>query len=451
MKKMMKLVALVLAIAMLLCACSSGAPAADAPKQEAPQQEAPAASANGEKEPVTINMAIKSASEAETIKKIAGVYMKQNPHVTINVNELGRDAYMERIKNQLFAKSADVDIVNFTNVQIGMFAESGVIADLTPYINNPELNNGFSTDMFLDSAREAVTYNGSMYGMPYGTSTIMLYYRTDLIDTPPKTWGEYLELAKKFTKSHNPDSPTEYGTTMQAKRGATCPKEFSAFLWSHGGDFVNADGTASLVNTEGTVNALQMWVDMFNDLKVVPPDVTSYEYAQVSSAFKEGITAMCLQWDAACGEFADPEGAPLVCDNFGVAVIPGVEQADGSVLQVPFIQSWCFAINEFSENKEEAYKFLSFFCNPDVYLENMATTDSTALKSVLEDESYQGRTGYAAYKESLVLGRPYPNSKDTDRMESALDFAVAQAVAKELTPQEALDNCAAEIGSYLAG
>lgn len=440
MKKMVKFVAFVLAIAVMLCACST----ASTPKDDTN------VSGNDSPAPVTINMAIKSASEAETIKRIAAVYMEQNPHVTINVNELGRDAYMERIKNQLFAKSSDVDIVNFTNVQIGMFAEAGVIADLSPYINNPELNNGFSTDMFLDAAREAVTYNGSMYGMPYGTSTIMLYYRTDLIDNPPETWEEYLELAKQFTKSHNPDSPTEYGTTMQAKRGATCPKEFSAFLWSHGGDFVNEDGTGSLVNTEGTVEALQMWVDMFNDLKVVPPDVTSYEYAQVSSAFKEGITAMCLQWDAASGEFANPEGAPNVYDKFGVAVIPGVEQEDGSVLHVPFIQSWCFAINEFSENKEEAYKFLAFFSNPDVYLANMATTDSTALKSVLEDASYQSRPGYDAYRASLEQGRPYPNSKDTDRMESALDFAVAQAVAKELTPKEALDNCAEEIESYLA-
>ncbi len=400
-----------------------------------------------EEEPVEINMLMKSAPELVLIKELADMYMSENPNVTITINELGRDVYEERMKNQLYAKSPDIDIVSIINSSVGLYAESGILEDLSPFFKDENANvSGISEDMFLDGGRNAVTFNESMYAIPWLTSTIFLYYRTDLIDNPPKTWEEYVETAKQFTQSLNPDSPTEYGTTMQGKRGSlTTPKEFSAFLWSFGGDYISDSGEILIAN-EGAKEALKLWVRLYRELKVVPPDITSYEYQQVLQAFQEGKTAMALQWDAAAGSFADSESSPDIYDKFDMVIIPGVEQPDGSIKHVPYLHNWVFAISKFSEKKEEAFAWLSFLNHPDNFKKALNPGISTALKDVLNSEEFKkDRVTFNAYKESLEVGRAYPATKYMESIQTIVDFAISQALAGELTAGEALDSAADKI------
>lgn len=400
-------------------------------------------------EVVTINIAVKSATEVVTYRKAAEGFMKENPHIKIVIDELGRDGYTERIRTLLLTGSSDIDIVNFTNGEVGAFAKIGVIENLMPYFDDPQANTyGITPDMFLDGPRTALSIDGDMYALPYGTSTLLLYYRTDLIENPPKTWDEFLEIAKQFTKSYNPNSPTEYGTTIQGKRQSTAMREFAAYLWSFGGDIFDQDGRV-VINSPESKEALAFWVDLYRQ-GLVPPDVTSYEYGQVVEAFQQGKVAMVMQWDAAAGTFANAEQSPLVYDKLGVAMAPGKELADGTVQHVPYLQSWAFAINTASQHKKEAFQFLSYFNTPEKYLENMHANDSTALKDVLEAEGFkEGRVHYEAYKASLQHGRAFPSSHHMDRIQNILDFSLARALSGEQTVDQAMETAAREIQELL--
>ncbi len=421
----------------------------EAPAEEvATEEEAPAEEEeSAEKEPVELVILVKSSPEVPALYTLADMYMSENPHATITVEELGRDVYDERLNNQLFAKSADVDIVNLTNSNIGLFATSGVIANLDPFFEDANLNtSGISEDMFFPAALAAARFEGKKYAIPYLGSALFLYYRTDLIDNPPTTWDEYIEVASQFTKSINPDSPTEYGTTIQGKRGSlTSPKELSGLLWSFDGGWISDSGEV-LVNNEGSVKALNVWVKLFRELKAVPPDITSYEYSQVLEAFQSGITVMAFQWDAADGTFADPEKSPLIFDKWAVTDAPGVKQADGSIKSIPYTQFWLYAMNEFSENKEEAFTFLSFINHPDNFVKALVPGISTALIDVADSQEYKEKKITAdMLKVALETGQAYPNSQHMAQMQTIVDFAISQALAGELTTKEALDSAAAEI------
>ena len=68
----------------------------------------------------------------------------------------------------------------------------------------------------MPKIREAA-WAGKIYGLPFGSPVLTIYYRADLLKklnrTPPKTWTEYQEIAQLLAaeKKSTPESPW-YGT-----------------------------------------------------------------------------------------------------------------------------------------------------------------------------------------------------------------------------------------------
>ena len=65
------------------------------------------------------------------------------------------------------------------------------------------------TSRLLKPTVSAATYNGTLYAAPFASDGGMLYYRKDLVPTPPKTldemWG-MCSIAKKKTWGATPAS-----------------------------------------------------------------------------------------------------------------------------------------------------------------------------------------------------------------------------------------------------
>ena len=52
---------------------------------------------------------------------------------------------------------------------------------------------------FIPTTMEAMTYRGTVYGLPLNYKVITLIYNKKLVPTPPKTSGELVTVAKKLT------------------------------------------------------------------------------------------------------------------------------------------------------------------------------------------------------------------------------------------------------------
>ena len=84
--------------------------------------------------------------------------------------------------------------------------------------------------------------NGRVYALPLDPSVQIFLYRTDLFHDAklcrayyerfhenlvvPTTYEQYLHAAEFFTRSCNPDSPTEYGTTMTCGSASVAASDF---------------------------------------------------------------------------------------------------------------------------------------------------------------------------------------------------------------------------------
>ncbi|HEY5583121.1 MAG TPA: sugar ABC transporter substrate-binding protein [Ruminiclostridium sp.] len=441
----MKKIALVLVVIMLgtmFFGCSSGTPA----------QTTASTAVGDSKKPVEIICMVQSSPEAQFVKEIAKAYMAEpeNKNVTVTINELGRDNVVPRIQNQLFTKSDGVDFFFITPALIGALGEGGVLEDLNPYFEKQELKDkGFAKSQFTKGGLDSGSYNGASYGLPFITSTMLLYYRTDLIKTPPQTWDEYYEVAKQFTQSVNPSSPTKYGTTVMGKpqQDGINLIEYSQIAWSMGGELVGPNDDIQ-VNSPSNIKALDLWSGLYKE-HLVPPDATNFDYPAVLSAFQEEQVAMCIQWDAAAGTFADKTASPKISDKFAVSVLPGVKQQDGSILRTPYLNNWLACVNKFSTKKDQTLDFMAYLFNPKVFTKYLTPSMTTALNDVLSSAEFkknkESSLSYEAYKQSLETGRGYVANKNLNNINSILDSALNKTMVGEVTSKQALDGAVDEI------
>ena len=313
------------------------------------------------KKPVTIKVNWWPGPESDAIAKIIERWNKYlAPETGINAELVlfGRDVHADKITSMLLAGSPELDIV-FEFYLVGKLAP--YLEPLDDYFANESLYPYTLTD-FYPAGLKAFTVNDKLYGIPTDVSVHVLIYRKDLIPKPPETIDEMVEMAKKFTKKYNPDSPTEYGYIVSGKRLL-----FNAMLWES--LMASAGGTPFEVGKEleavenltspAAKKALQVYTDFIRD-GISPPDSITYEYMEANAAFQAEKAPMYIQWNAAIGELRDKEKSPRVWDKVGIAPIPGVKLSDGTVLHRSRTHYLGFSINKASEHKVEAFKFLAY-------------------------------------------------------------------------------------------
>jgi multiple sugar transport system substrate-binding protein len=105
------------------------------------------------------------------------------------------------------------------------FAEAGWIEPWTG-ANRTEAENGT-----LKAALETAMWKGQLYAVPANTNTQLLWYRSDLVPNPPKTWAEMIQDAENLAKQGKPhyieiqgaqyEGGTVWFNTMNASAGGT--------------------------------------------------------------------------------------------------------------------------------------------------------------------------------------------------------------------------------------
>jgi multiple sugar transport system substrate-binding protein len=86
------------------------------------------------------------------------------------------------------AKDPNYDVVDVDVVWTGEFAAKGWLQPLT---GNLKMDNS----KLLAPTVKSGTYNGTQYAAPQTSDGGILYYRKDLVSSPPKTWDEMLKAS----------------------------------------------------------------------------------------------------------------------------------------------------------------------------------------------------------------------------------------------------------------
>ncbi len=283
--------------------------------------------------------------------------------ITVNAVALTRMGYQEKMQAQLVAGLKEPDLVHPFNMQLGKLRP--YLEDLRNYFNKPSVMTGpdgekYSLDGLLEVALATVTTpDGAILGMPKDMSELLVYYRKDIVTKPPDTWPELVEVAKKFTKSINPSSPTEYGIVLQGKYEKWTYCSGLEALWPAGYEiFKKGDKEIAGYNADAA-KAFQIYADLYK-AGALYPGFDNTEYPEVSAALESGNVAMAVQWNANYFSLSNKEMSPKVYDKIALAAPPGWKQADGKIKRAMYVQTINLALNKKSRNKEAAAKFLAW-------------------------------------------------------------------------------------------
>ena len=387
-------------------------------------------------------LVIRTGPEADGLRIVAQEFTKDTG-IPVQINELGRQGYEYTLTTQLVAGTDAFDVAFYPGWLVGEVVSADALEPLNAFMEK-------SDPKVFDKDDLLVTYGlgDKIYAIPTDVSVHFLYYRTDLIEDPPDTWDEYFEVAKQFTKSVNPDSPTAFGAGFSAHAGEEGPKMFASFMWSMGGSIMDEAGNVGLDNP-GAIATAEYYVKL-HKAGVITPDILSWSYPNVLDAMRAGTIAMGGPfWNAAYAEILN--SASPYKDSIAVTLVPGVKQPDGSILRTPFWHGWTLVLNSQSRRKDSAWEFLSYATGKKggaIYAESGGGTP--ARRSVLGDPELQKkRPEFALVLETLNIAQAEPMMAFYSSYSDALNVAISNLLTGRATPEAAMREAAGKVRKLL--
>jgi multiple sugar transport system substrate-binding protein len=154
---------------------------------------------------------------------------------TISYNKLPTDADGQRqqLVRRLAANDSTMDILGLDVTWESEFAQAGWIV---PWSGADKAAAEKDT---LPAMLRTATVRGKLYAVPYNTNTQLLWYRNDLVQHPPATWGQMIRDAEALARAGKPHYIEIQGAQYE---GVTV--WFNTLVASAGGTILNKDGTA---------------------------------------------------------------------------------------------------------------------------------------------------------------------------------------------------------------
>ena len=142
------------------------------------------------------------------------------------------DQQREQLVRRLAAEDDDIDIIGMDVIWTAEFAEAGWILPWKGAVGE------HATEGRLSATVKSATYEGQLWAVPFTTNTQLLWYRTDRLKTPPKTWAEMIDVAEALG---------ERGAIQaQGERYEGLTVFFTSLLASAGGAVLTPEGGVSL-------------------------------------------------------------------------------------------------------------------------------------------------------------------------------------------------------------
>ncbi|MHA1524624.1 MAG: ABC transporter substrate-binding protein [Alphaproteobacteria bacterium] len=238
-------------------------------------------------------------------------------------------------------------------------------------------------------------FKGRTYLLTVDGDFQMVYYRTDVLADlgmqPPKTWDDYIAIAKAAQgKDMNGDGQGDYGSCIAKKRSAQSywmvTSVAGAFIQSKGtsqGVFFDTKTMKPLVNNEAFGAALDVYVET---TKYAPPDEINLDVGDTRGLFTSGRCALTIDWGDIGTLAIDPKTSKVI-DKVGASILPGskkiLDRATGKLVacdantcpyavdginHAPFAAfgGWSGGINVKADQKvrNAAYDFFSYMSQP---------------------------------------------------------------------------------------
>jgi multiple sugar transport system substrate-binding protein len=370
-------------------------------------------------------------SEGEATQSAINAFEAANPNIKVTPLVLSSDSttYLQQLQQRFIAGSTTPDIYESDVTYPAKFAQAGWAMDLGKF--NPD------TSQFFSSVMSAGTFNGKTYAIPWFDNPEGLFYRTDLVKTPPTTPAEVVSDAEAAMKA---DPTLKEGLAFE---GAKYEGAITALLTvdsSFGGKLDPTD-----LDTAGNRAALQWLHDAIYVNHIAPQAVTGWQEGQVQEEFTSGHAAFAINYPFVESEAA--KGGPAK-GHVGYIPFPAASGGTpGSALGGEML-----AINPKSSHAAAAWKFIQYLTSAQAEITRAeATGDPPSLPSAYTDALYTKAPYFKDVKTLNGYSQPRPVSPAYLQISSDLQAMLSSVFSNQTQPAGALSQAAPQVKQHAAG
>jgi multiple sugar transport system substrate-binding protein len=181
--------------------------------------------------PVTLNWDVFPEPSGSFAKAATDCSAASHGAYTIKINFLSNasDQQRQTLVQRLAAGDSSIDILAMDVDWTAEFANAGWIRPWTG------ANRAAASKGVLAGPLKTATYDGKLWAAPINSNTELLWYRKDLVKTPPKTWNQMIDDSVQLAKAGKPHYVEEQGAKYEG-----LVVWFNSLVNSAGGGIVGA-------------------------------------------------------------------------------------------------------------------------------------------------------------------------------------------------------------------
>lgn len=336
--------------------------------------------------PVTIT--IWHDKEDEVVAALQAELDQLAPDIVVNLER--KDGLTDSLKMVGNDPKSAPDLYFFAHDKIGVYAEMGILAPITDFVDEDTLNQ------YLPMTIEAATYKGEIYQLPlYFETLIYMYNRLYMSDDEvPQTTEELYRYMQETTQGGHYGFVEQHSTAYYA----------AGWLHAFGGYILNEEGQPGL-NDPSTVRALEY------HKKFVELMPTEGEYATVNTLFREGKAHSTIG-----GPWLVPTAREAGID-LGIAPMPVVDETGKQIAPYSGVQG-IHVLKVAAERKHDAIaKVLQVLTGDQVGIAiAQASGCAPAKESCYDDPAVSQDDMVMAMYETAQNAIPMPNVPEMDVM-----------------------------------
>lgn len=374
---------------------------------------------------LTVWHAYRGGEKAAFEKVVASFNVAQGGKIKVTTLAVPYDAFADKITAAV-PRGKGPDVFIYAQDRLGGWVEAGnTIEPIDFFLDDA------TTGRFIPSTMEAMTYRGTIYGLPLNYKVITMIYNKKLVTTPPKTSGELVALAKKIG---NPASGS-FGAAY-----AYTDFYYHAALMNAFGGGVFDGGNKPTLNRPENVKALELLMRWIDSDKILPLEPS---VALINSLFNGGKAGIVFSGPWFLGEIA----AGI---DYGLAPLPTIDEAGGKPMR-PWMTVEGVYIAAPSKNKDAAYTFASYLTNLEAAkVLALEGRQSPANSKVYTDPKVTADPVLAAFKKQVDVAIPMPNLAEMTMVWSPATTAMNTITKKSATPKAALDEAQKDVVERIA-
>lgn len=328
------------------------------------------------------------------------------------------DAFADKITAAV-PRGKGPDVFIFAQDRLGGWVAAGNTVEPLDFFLDPAIKG-----RYLKATLDAMTYQGTTYGLPLNFKVITMIYNKKLLPTPPKTTAELETVAKKFTNAQAGRFGLVYWYSDFYYHAAL----MNGF---GGGVFLGRKPTLNSAQNVASLNYLLKWINQ----GFMPAEPST---ALITSLFNEGKAAIVFSGPWFLGEVA--KGI-----DYGLAPLPTISE-NGNKPMRPWITVEGVYVAAPSKNKDAAYEFAKYLTDvPAARVMALEGRQTPANKGVYADPAVANDPILKAFRQQVDVAIPMPNLPEMSMVWSPATTAMNVIVKKAATPKSALDQAQKEV------